>query len=127
MSDDELNMALAEGLTAIITASEENIPEATEALELQEVSESEPDLQEAPEAPSSAAMVTIEPPESATAIETSTDEAELVLQGVESELTQPDTDDFAIVDEPAPKVGFVKRWTRKVVGWVKRVIKWAKE
>ena len=112
---------MAEELTAIMTAPEENIPEATETLELLEVLDvSEP-------TPNSAAMVTIEPPESVNAIETSTDESELVLQGVESDLTQPDTDDFAIVGEPAPKEGFVKRWTRKVVGWVKRVIKWAKE
>ncbi len=117
MSDDELNLALAEELTSIMTASEENLPEAPEASQ-------EPDLQAVPEVTNSAAMVTIEPPESASAIETGTDESELVLQEVESELTQPDVDDFAIVDEPASKVGFVKRWTRKIVGWVKRVFKW---
>ncbi len=111
---------MAEELTAIMTAPEENIPEATETLELLEVLDvSEPS--------NSAAMVTIEPPESINAIETGNDESELVVQGVESDLTQPDTDDFAIVGEPAPKEGFVKRWTRKVVGWVKRVIKWAKD
>ena len=73
-------------------------------------------------------MVAMEPPESASAMETETDERELELQQVASEVTQsdPDPDDFVIVDEPAPKVGFVKRWTRKIVGWVKRVFKWRK-
>ena len=110
MTDDELNLPLAEELTAIMTASEENLVEVPEV----------------PEVTTSAAMVTIEPPESASAVVTGNEEQELVLQEVESEVTQPDADDFAIVDEPASKVGFVKRWTRKIVGWVKRVFKWGK-
>ncbi len=93
-----------------MTASEENLVEVPEV----------------PEVTISATVVTIEPPESASAVVTGNEEQELVLQEVESEVTQPDADDFAIVDEPASKVGFVKRWTRKIVGWVKRVFKWGK-
>ncbi len=80
-----------------------------------------------PEVPVSAAMSTIEPPVSVSAVVTGNEEQELVLQEVESEITQPDAGDFAIVDEPAPKTGFVKRWARKIVSWVKRVFKWGKK
>ncbi len=117
MTDGELNLDLAEELTAIMTASEENIPEVPKVSGLQAVSD----------VINSAEIVTIEPPESASAIEAVIDESELALQEVESVLTQPDADDFAIVDEPAPKAGFVKRWARKIVGWVKRVFKWGKK
>lgn len=108
MADEELNLALAEALAA-------------DSLSLEEYSAI------TPEVPMSAGMVAIETPESVSAIEVATDESGLVLQEVEPEVAQPDPGNFDIVEEPAPKEGLIKRWTRKIVGWVKRVFKWGKK
>lgn len=51
-------------------------------------------------------------PMSASIVET---EQELVISALEPDLT------------PTSTVGFVKRWTRKIVGWVKRVFRWRKD
>ncbi len=89
MTDDELNLALAEELKAITTASEENFMRALEAS-------------------ISAELMIVEPPESASAVII----IKLVLQKVEPEATQPYAEDFSIIDEFASKVSFVKRWTQ---------------
>ena len=101
---------MADESTAVSTASEEYLAV----------------LPKEPEVTLPAALQTIESPESVSAIEAGADVTELVSQEITPTATQSDADDYDIVAEPVPKVGFVKRWTRKIVGWVKRVFKWRK-
>lgn len=85
----------------------------------------EENVEEVPEVPISVSVVTIMPPETEFSIDTRL-EQELVLPAVEPETTLYNADDNDIVDEPAPRAGLVKRWTQKIVAWVKRVFNWRK-